>query len=218
MTAEVVKLQTPVDPPAIDPRTHAPTLARLQRDAEMIQRAAREVNFRRLERWQREATPAPVEPSTYREPASPAPSQPAEPPPEAFDRSQFFDPSEWAGQPIPRREWYLQGLIPSRTVTMLSGDGGLGKSLLALQLAIASATGTETMDLQPTAGRVIYVGAEDEAAEFHRRTDAILRSVGRSYDDLADQFRLLPLADQDATLAVPDKAGKLQATPLLDAL
>jgi len=45
-----------------------------------------------------------------------------------------------AGKEPPSREWLIQGLIPAREITMLSGDGGTGKSLLALQLAVAVAT------------------------------------------------------------------------------
>ncbi|HEY8577598.1 MAG TPA: AAA family ATPase [Devosia sp.] len=131
---------------------------------------------------------------------------------------EFVDPSVWAGKHVPERRWYVPALIPGRTVTLLSGDGGLGKSLLALQLAIASAVGGSTMGLHPEAGRVVYVGAEDEADEFHRRIDDILASTGHTYADLKDRFLLLPLAETDATLAAPDKSGKMQATPLLDAL
>ena len=38
-----------------------------------------------------------------------------------------INPSDWEGQPIPERHWYLEGLIPNGQVTLLSGDGGTGK-------------------------------------------------------------------------------------------
>ena len=37
-------------------------------------------------------------------------------------------------RPIPERQWLVSGLIPLGSVTMLSGDGGLRKSILGLQL------------------------------------------------------------------------------------
>ena len=40
---------------------------------------------------------------------------------------------------IPLRQWLVADLIPMGNVTQLSGDGGLGKSLLALQLAVCAA-------------------------------------------------------------------------------
>jgi hypothetical protein len=46
-----------------------------------------------------------------------------------------------ANKPVPKQEWLVDDLIPGRNVTLLSGDGGTGKSLLSLQLAAAVATG-----------------------------------------------------------------------------
>jgi hypothetical protein len=116
----------------------------------------------------------------------------------------LVDPSEWAGKPVPERSWYLPGLIPDRTVTLLSGDGGTGKSLFALQVGVASALGVSTVGLRPAPGRVLYLAAEDEVDEFHRRIAAIVDAVGADMSDLAGQFLLVPLADRDATLMAPD--------------
>ncbi|MBP0579000.1 AAA family ATPase [Labrys sp. LIt4] len=109
-------------------------------------------------------------------------------------------PSSWDDMPVPEREWWLPDLIPSRTVTLLSGDGGVGKSLLALQLGAASAMGMGTAGLTPSSGRVLYLGAEDEADEFHRRLVDICRGAGRTLADLGDRFGLLPMAGRDAIL------------------
>jgi len=128
-----------------------------------------------------------------------------------------IDPTTWHGQPVPPRAWFLPGLIPARNVTLLSGDGGLGKSLLALQLGVASALGQSTIGLTPEPGRVFYVGAEDEADEFQRRLADILRHHGASFADLPN-FRLAALADRDALLASPDRGGVMQPTPLFGAL
>ena len=49
-------------------------------------------------------------------------------------RSQFYSAADLKGKAVPPREWLLDGLVPNKTVTLLSGDGGTGKSLLA-QLA-----------------------------------------------------------------------------------
>jgi RecA-family ATPase len=125
----------------------------------------------------------------------------------------LVDPSEWHGTVAKAREWFLSGLIPHRQVTLLSGDGGMGKSLLGLQIGAASALEISTLGLQPRPGRVLYLGAEDEAEEFHRRLDDICAAHGRKIGDLAD-LRILPLADQDAILSEPDAKGNMKATPL----
>lgn len=124
-----------------------------------------------------------------------------------------INPADWHGLPVPDRQWYVPDLIPMRQVTILSGDGGVGKSLLALQIAAAGAMSIDTLDLEPWAGEVLYLGAEDEADEFHRRLTDIAKAHERNLSDLF-MFRLLPLADVDALLSVPDKAGTMQPTPL----
>ncbi|MDX3806315.1 AAA family ATPase [Bosea thiooxidans] len=120
-------------------------------------------------------------------------------------------PADWHGKPVPERQWFIEGLIPSRTVTILNGDGGVGKSLLALQIGAAASLGVDTIGLTPARGGVVYLGAEDEADEFHRRLADIVASHHRTLADLSS-FRLIPMADRDALLAVPNKDGVMQAT------
>lgn len=122
-----------------------------------------------------------------------------------------INPADWHGKPVPERQWFIEGLIPSRTVTILNGDGGVGKSLLALQIGAAASLGVDTVGLSPAHGGVIYLGAEDEADEFHRRLADIVASHNRTLADLSD-FRLVPMADRDALLAVPNGSGVMQPT------
>jgi AAA domain len=46
-------------------------------------------------------------------------------------------PSAWRGTPIPPMRWLALHRIPAGDVTILSGDGGGGKTTIALQLAVA---------------------------------------------------------------------------------
>lgn len=125
----------------------------------------------------------------------------------------FINPTVWYGKPIPARQWYAADLVPMRQVTIINGDGGVGKSLLALQIAAAGAMGVDTLGMEPSSGRTIYVGAEDEAEEFHRRLCDIAAASDKGLNALGD-FRLLSLADSDALISVPDKAGNMKPTPL----
>lgn len=126
---------------------------------------------------------------------------------------EVVSPSDWHDQPIPEREWYAPNLIPMRQVTIVSGDGGVGKSLWALQIGAAGAMAVDTLDIAPMSGRTLYLGAEDEAEEFHRRLADIAAAHGRTLADLTE-FRLIPLAGMDALLSVPNKAGVMEQTPL----
>lgn len=128
---------------------------------------------------------------------------------------RLINPADWYGRPVPTREWYAEDLIPNRQVTIVNGDGGVGKSLLSLQIAAAGSMGVDTLDIGPVAGRVLYVGAEDEEEEFWRRLQDITVGHGRSLRDLSE-FQLVPLADRDALLLVPDRAGNMKPTPLME--
>jgi RecA-family ATPase len=81
--------------------------------------------------------------------------------------NEFF-PSQILAPP-PAREWLVDAILPRRTVALLAGAAGIGKSLLLQQLLTASAIG------QPWLGRHVEgVGAfglfcEDDQDELERR-------------------------------------------------
>jgi RecA-family ATPase len=114
--------------------------------------------------------------------------------------------SSLAGKPIPLRSWHVEEMIPGRTVTILGGDGGIGKSLIAKQLSVATVAGTPWLGRSPVSGPAIYVSAEDDLAELHRRLDAIARGLGVELADLVD-LHLVPLAGRDAVMATPEGKG-----------
>jgi RecA-family ATPase len=128
-----------------------------------------------------------------------------------------INPADWHGKPVPAREWFIDGLIPARTVTMLSGDGGVGKSLLIAQIGAAAAMGVDTLGLSPKPCRVTYLGAEDDADEFHRRLADIAAAHGKTLADLAN-LRIIPMADRDALLSAPDQSGIMKPTKVWHAL
>lgn len=144
--------------------------------------------------------------------AEPA-QKPADPVSGSASDLPYVCPAAWQGMAVPQRAWWLPDLIPMRQVTIINGDGGVGKSLLALQLGVAGALGIETLGTCPMPGRVMYLGAEDEESEFHRRTADIVRTHDRKLSDLGD-FMLLPLADANALLSTPSREGVMQPTAL----
>jgi RecA-family ATPase len=117
-----------------------------------------------------------------------------------------FSAASLAGQPVPLREWAVPDLIPFDTVTMLSGDGGVGKSLLAKQLAVAFSTDTEWLGLKPECGPVLFVSAEDDRDELHRRIASIADSEGIDLADLHD-LHVVPLAGLDAVMGATEGRG-----------
>lgn len=121
-------------------------------------------------------------------------------------KSRFYSAADLAGREVPPRQWLVDGWVPHKTVTLFGGDGGTGKSLLALQLAVASATGTQWLGHEVTSGRVIFMSAEDDEDELHRRLHAILGSERLTYDD-CEGLTLRSLAGEDALLAVESQVA-----------
>lgn len=120
---------------------------------------------------------------------------------------KVIDPADWYDRVVPERHWYIEGMIPSRQVTLLSGDGGTGKSLLAYQVGIAGALGVETIGLSPAEGGVVYLAAEDDEDELIRRGHDILTATGHTFADLKGKMRVMPMAGVNAEMVAvaPDR-------------
>jgi RecA-family ATPase len=138
-----------------------------------------------------------------------------EPPPEPL---VYVDISKWIDAPVPRREWVVLNRIPAKNVTILSGTGGTGKSIIALQLTAAVVLGRDWFGTMPQQGPVIYLSAEDDEEELHRRVADICKHLSVSYQDLIKGgLHLIDKAGKNAMLAIPDR-GVMKRTPLLDQL
>ena len=129
----------------------------------------------------------------------------------------FVSAASLAGRTPPDRLFIVPRLIPNRDVTLLSGNGGDGKSLLAVMLLASVSAGALWLGMQVSHGPVIYFCAEDELDEVHRRLAAVCRAEGIDLADL-DNFAIIPMAGQPALLAVEGKGGAAMVpTPLWNA-
>jgi RecA-family ATPase len=110
-----------------------------------------------------------------------------------------------AGKKAPPQPWVVPNLIPGRNVTLLTADGSVGKSLLALQLLASIAIGREWIgETTLVKGPTIFFTAEDEFNEVWRRTEHICE---HERVDIASMkhLHILPYAGRDAILASFDK-------------
>ena len=123
----------------------------------------------------------------------------------------WFSAADLAGKPVPARGWLVRDMIPDRTATLLGGDGGTGKSQIALQLSVATEIGAEWLGQLPEQGPVVFASAEDDQDELHRRLSDIAASHDVSLADLPG-LHLASLASRDAVMGVPDKAGIIRQT------
>jgi RecA-family ATPase len=130
---------------------------------------------------------------------------------------RFINVLAWHDQPVPERDWCVLNRIPARNVTLFSGEGAIGKSIVSLQLAIATVLAKGWIGSLPSPGPALLVCCEDDADELHRRLSQILNHYGAAFTDLQD-LHLISLAGQDALLATPDKSGLIKPTKLFELL
>jgi RecA-family ATPase len=104
--------------------------------------------------------------------------------------------------------------FPLRNVALFSGEGAVGKSILLMQLGAAHALARDWLQTLPEPGPFLYLNAEDEEDELHRRLAAVATHYNAPLADLKDHTHLLAFAGRDAVLGYPDRNGLLKATPL----
>jgi RecA-family ATPase len=129
----------------------------------------------------------------------------------ARDPLPVIDPRDWQGKPVPKREWFVEGMIPHRTVTLFSGDGGSGKTRTALQLIVAAALRTPWLGKAASPGPCLLYTAEDESDELHRPLAATVAKAGYQLADL-DGVRLIPMAGETRYWAKPINPSQLGET------
>lgn len=92
------------------------------------------------------------------------------------------------------------GWLPARTTTLLSANGGVGKSNLSLQLAASLALGAPFLGESVDVCKVLVISAEDEARTVHFRLGNIVADLGASLADLKDQLVAYDLTQHDCVL------------------
>jgi RecA-family ATPase len=118
----------------------------------------------------------------------------------------------------PLRRWAWADWIPAGTVTLLHGYGGIGKTLLAQQLATAYALGQPLFGGVTAGGKALLLAGEDDAAEIWRRQVDICTRFEVDLEDIAETLDILPVPHIDITLAQAEPSGRLQTTPMLQGL
>lgn len=103
---------------------------------------------------------------------------------------RWVDPKAWEGLTPPAREWEVEGWIPKGEVTLLYGDGGVGKTLVAHQYATAAAAGRPWLGQPTRTARVMCFFCEDSEDELMRRQIDINAALGVSFDDLGGRLRI----------------------------
>jgi hypothetical protein len=119
----------------------------------------------------------------------------------------------------PEREWIVKDWIPAKAGTLITGQGGTGKSLIAYQLAISSAHGLPWLGLEVEKPRpALIIFCEDHIDEIHRRAVNIYKTplysqYGRYAND-PKKVALLPRLGKDTRFCRLER-GQLKRLPFL---
>jgi RecA-family ATPase len=141
-------------------------------------------------------------------------AKPNGPASEPIEPLPYLDMSSWDANPAPDREWAVDNRIPMYQPHLTTGHGAIGKSLLELTRAVAHVLGKPWLGIPVRQGPVIYLGAEDEADELHRRLEAILKHYGAHFSDIVGGLHLLSYVGEDCLLSVPDHQDIIRPTDL----
>lgn len=114
--------------------------------------------------------------------------------PEILDRSECIS-------------WAIEGIVPANGVTILSGDSGVGKTWLAVDLGIAYALGRKWLGrFSTTPGPVLFIDEESGTELLAER----LRCLAQ--DSFKQQIPLLTVVWQRVELDTPEGKDRLKTT------
>jgi RecA-family ATPase len=111
------------------------------------------------------------------------------------------------GVPIPERRWLVPGWIPDRAVTLIGGDGGVGKSLLMLQLMASAALGRDWLGFDVPKRKAFAMFCEDDEAEVHIRLKAILDGYAAPFQSVDGMAWAARTGQENVLMSFPSQGN-----------
>ncbi|WP_339033393.1 AAA family ATPase [Bradyrhizobium symbiodeficiens] len=128
-----------------------------------------------------------------------------------------ISPASWIG-PAPPVRWLAESRIPPSDITILAGNGGSGKTELAVQLLIAVAAGLgDWIGCSVEDGPALFLSCEEPEHNIRARVERICKH--HCVDPRTIKRLHLFFPDLDGTaLATADRAGKIAPSSLFHRL
>ena len=122
-------------------------------------------------------------------------------------------PGEWGSAKPPERRFIIPGWIVRGACGLLSGQEGVGKSLIGQQMATCAALGITFLGLEIERTNTVYTTCEDPIEELWRRQEDINRALGITMADLDGKLLLVSLKGQQGNeLGIFDQQGRISVT------
>jgi len=102
-------------------------------------------------------------------------------------------PEQWDGTNAPDRRFIMPGWIVRGSAGLLGGQDGVGKSLVAQQMATCAASGVPFLGVQLEHVPTLYITCEDDMDELHRRQETINAALGITMASLKGRLNLFSL-------------------------
>lgn len=115
----------------------------------------------------------------------------------------------------PKRDWVIDGFIPSKIVAAVIAAGGTGKSYFAMHLAVCIASGTPLFGRhQPrSAAKVVFISGEDDQHELQRRLHKVVAGLSPQARSLVNQnLHFIDLADSFELFTEKNNKGEVDIT------
>jgi RecA-family ATPase len=127
-------------------------------------------------------------------------------------------PTAWQDRPIPPRQWLATDRIIANDAIILSGDGGGGKTTIALQLAVSVAGDLgDWLGTTCRTGPVLFFSAEEPEDEMRRRLHDAARARSLEAAQL-EQLHFHFAEPDNCLLGIGRPNGPILPTPLFEAL
>jgi RecA-family ATPase len=128
-------------------------------------------------------------------------------------------PSSWKGKEPVKQQFLASARIPMGDLTILAGNGGSGKTEIAVQLLVYVAAGlADWLGCTIENGVALFISCEEPEEDVRDRVERICRH--RSLDPHAIENLHLCFPDLDATwlASAEGRTGRITKTPLLVAV
>jgi hypothetical protein len=115
---------------------------------------------------------------------------------------------------VPQRPAFVvRDWLPAGYATLLAGHGGVGKSVIALLLAVCIALGLAFFGIATERRRVLYISCEDRESLLHWRLVHICAYLGLDMSELAGKLSIFDMVGRDAVLWARDPRTGFTVTP-----